>query len=687
MIGINPSGVPTAVPDTYTSVQGAVTPHMERKNAVAQRRRRPKTPLVADRWEVELRLAGLFPKYPLIPVFIQRGANAGIPQIKTSFTPLNRSSTETLSLEFNNILQAEFNKGRYVGPFSKEEVEAEIGPFQSSPLSLIPKPGKPGKFCLIQNLSYLHTNNPVASINAHLKSDDFPCTWGTFRTVCNLIRILPPGTQAAVRDIAEAYRIIPLHENQWAGVVVRVSNDPELFAINTCNSFGCTTAGGLFGLFADALADIIRAKGIGPALKWVDDFLFFRIPNRRIEEQNKLRQILRDTIQKNGGTHQTGGRLWYKGRFREETGFEHFAEDLTFPLRILGNHHHDGITYPFDFNDIDEVTRPMGIPWELSKDVPFSTVVPFIGLEWDLADKRVSLPKAKRGKYIQAIQVWRAEQVHTLEDVQKLHGKLLWACFIIPRGKAYLTNLEKMMGTALNRPFTPRHSPSLLSEDLRWWHKILSRPSLSREIPGNRHIQDVAGYSDASSSVGIGVVIGHKWRAWRLLPGWQTDGRDIGWAEAVGLELLVRSVLRSRPWPGFKVFGDNIGVVEGWWAGRSRNTETNFVFRRVHDVLDTHDSVLITQYVKSAQNPADGPSRGLYPPRNLLLPQIPIPIELRPFVSDFDVPYHPREKRATQSVAPQPKTTLSTHERLRRKQAEAEFAEQQHESAQTHATN
>lgn len=581
------------------------------------------------------------------------------------------------------MIQVEFDKGRYIGPFSRSDLEAEIGPFQSSPLSLVPKSGKPGKFRLIQNLSHPHNNHPTPSINAFLNSDEFPCTWGTFRTMCTLIRSLPPGTQAATRDIAEAYRIIPLHENQWPGVVVRVSNDPELFALNTSNSFGCATAGGLFGLFGDALADLLRARGIGPILKWVDDFVFIRIPKETIENYNDRRASDRQTLALNGGQIQTGGRLWFKGDTLPETGAEHYAESLEFPLRHIRDHRDQGRTFPYGFNEINEITAPLGIPWEMSKDVPFSETVIFAGFAWDLEKKRVSLPESKKEKYTQAMLAWRQRVTHTLEDTRKLYGKLLYVCHIVPQGRAYLTVFEKMMASFHERPFTPRHPPKDLSEDLRWWQDIFSRPSLSREIPGNRHITDVHGFSDASSNTGLGVVLGNKWRAWRLLPGWKNQGRDIGWAEAVAMELLVRIVLQHQPLSGIKIYGDNNGVVEGWWSGRSRNPETNRVFKRVHLLLEKRDTVLITRYVNTARNPADGPSRGIYPSRNLLLPHIKLPKDLEPFIVDFDAPLQPSERAVPQRIPPDPKLLIPHSEWLRRLQANRTADDQPDPSAQT----
>ena len=226
-----------------------------------------------------------------------------------------------------------------------------------------------------------------------------------------------------------------------------------------------------------------------------------------------------------------------------------------------------------------------------------------------------------------------------------------------------------MMGTMQVRPFVPRHPPKSIDEDLDWWTHTLSLPSLSRDIPGGRHITDVLGFSNASSAVGIGIVIGDKWRAWRLLPNWKSGGRDIGWAEAVAMELLVRTVLISGTFQGIQIFGDNTSVMEGWWSGRSHNTETNRVFRRIHQLLDKHDTILKTKYVNTKDNPADGPSRGVFSPAHLLLPPVKISDNIRPFLISFNYPPHPSENATPQCVAPSPKTPLSSQERAQQRQA------------------
>jgi hypothetical protein len=75
---------------------------------------------------------------------------------------------------------------------------------------------KPGKYHVVHDFSHPHSPLPEAvSINSHIDSNDFPCTWGTFSTVALLITRLPPGSQASIRDTAEAYRTIPAAPSQW----------------------------------------------------------------------------------------------------------------------------------------------------------------------------------------------------------------------------------------------------------------------------------------------------------------------------------------------------------------------------------------------------------------------------------------------------------------------------------------
>jgi len=220
----------------------------------------------------------LLQRYHKIPRGLQEGFSFSYAPITSTQIPPNKDSVIDFTEVFQETVAAEIRKGRYIGLLSQEEVEIIIGPFQTSPFSVIPKPGKPGKFRLIQNLSFPCVTSrlyPNPSINSGVNPDNFPCTWDTFDTICLLISRLPPESQTAVRDVSEAYRTIPLHCSQWPSTVARIGEDKFCLDLNAC--FGVAPAAGGYGHMGDAGADLFRANGRCPVSKWVADHVFFRI--------------------------------------------------------------------------------------------------------------------------------------------------------------------------------------------------------------------------------------------------------------------------------------------------------------------------------------------------------------------------------------------------------------------------
>ena len=85
----------------------------------------------------------------------------------------------------------------------------------------------------------------------------------------------PTGMEATLLDIAKAYRnspISPKHKKYlcilWKGGVY-----VQHIAIE-----GLATAGSIQGCVADVTLAILKFHKIEPAVKWVDDFVFFRVP-------------------------------------------------------------------------------------------------------------------------------------------------------------------------------------------------------------------------------------------------------------------------------------------------------------------------------------------------------------------------------------------------------------------------
>jgi hypothetical protein len=227
----------------------------------------------------------LVDKYPNVLSTIQQGTVIGVLLIRHSFILNNKPFIDHYPEPLHAIIHHEYTTGRQLGPFTKAELEAAIGPFQTSPLFIIPKPNKPGKFHLVQDFSFPHSpSSPIMLINTQIDSSLYPCTWGTFATMALCIKRLPPRAQATTRDEAEAYHTIPLHPFQWNGTVVRIGINA--FNLNTCLSFGLGPSAGVYGACADAANDIMQAEGIGPIIKWVNDRVFFCIPRASLTPFN-----------------------------------------------------------------------------------------------------------------------------------------------------------------------------------------------------------------------------------------------------------------------------------------------------------------------------------------------------------------------------------------------------------------
>ncbi|PPQ82206.1 hypothetical protein CVT24_012855 [Panaeolus cyanescens] len=284
--------------------------------------------------------------------------------------------------------------------------------------------------------------------------------------MCILIFALPEGSQLAVRDVAEAYRTVPLHHSQWPAAVVRV--DADLYAIDTCAAFGASPSGGVFGTVADAACDIFRAEGFGPLSKWVDDCFFVRVLRSEISAFNRVRKEWH-TLIRSAGVQHSKGRRWFGGQVMEDGGVFDMFEDCYFPLvdrSSASPRSAEDQQYAYNMEDIDRLSDSLGIPWQRSKDVNFSFCATYFGLAWNLKERTVALPESKASKYRAAIVLWQSSARHDLKETQQLYGKLLHASLVVPAGRARLVGLECALVFAHRDPLATRFPPRSVAREL-----------------------------------------------------------------------------------------------------------------------------------------------------------------------------------------------------------------------------
>lgn len=157
-------------------------------------------------------------------------------------------------------------------------------------------------------------------------------------------------------------------------------------------------------------------------------------------------------------------------------------------------------------------------------------------------------------------------------------------------------------------------------KDLKWWKASLAVPNITMRLCTEINPDDSYHvYTDASTSWGIGIIIGSEFDRFKLVEDWRDgdDGkRDIGWAEFIAVEMAVYFLLSIHRLHNrhFTIHTDNQGVIGAWKSRSSRNPAQNEVLGRIIRMLLKSQCYLSLSYVPSEENPADPPSRGLTTP-------------------------------------------------------------------------
>ena len=111
-----------------TSAQGVVQPLMELTGVLKCRKIKALTPYHPKAWEDEFCKAGLSEKYSHIITGLHYSFHISLPLINNTQSPPNKDSVVEFSGEFNRIVQSKIQKGCYIGPISRWNMETHSNP-------------------------------------------------------------------------------------------------------------------------------------------------------------------------------------------------------------------------------------------------------------------------------------------------------------------------------------------------------------------------------------------------------------------------------------------------------------------------------------------------------------------------------------------------------------------------------
>lgn len=549
---VSASPIPFRLPRVLPSLSPA-----DHSNSLA----RIVTPLNADAWERELVAAGVLQSFSTIPSGIRYGFDIGLDRASTLslFSESHRYQlyeNHNHALENPAVIQAmieeETREGRISEFYAPDDLYDLVGPFRNAPLTVAPKNGDYAQGRVCQDFSHPRDDPRDVSFNASLDMQDFACDWGSFSQCYMLAARAPPHAQVAVFDVKAAHRRVPVAPWQQPFYAIMWMG---MVALNYCCQFGAASSSGLWGKLADAFRAIFAHHfPDADCINWADDFTFWR-----------------------------------------------YLSDGAYTL------HED---------DIYALAGELGWPWSVKKTKPFSPRFNYIGFTWDLDAKTVEVTTEKKEKYLRNLDAWRPGHSASHKEALSLLGKLVHCTCVVRDGRSRLPALSRWTSTfRANRPRLKYVVPAGVLDDIAWWRARLEQTFCGMDIVDIPEPIDLDIFVDASTGWGIGLTIENSWDHWRLVEGWKSEGRDIGWAEMLAIELGLRALVeRGYADAHIRMRSDNQGVVGALRAGKSRGVETNRVLQRVVTLMLERSLWLSVDWVASADNPADAPSRGMPPP-------------------------------------------------------------------------
>lgn len=204
--------------------------------------------------------------------FIISGLTEGFSlQFQGPQTSLASKNSESIT-EFHHIVEQKLEKELKLGRISGPYVSPPFPNFKVSLLSLIPKQ-TPGKYRLIHNLSYPYD---LHSVNYNIPSEYTTVTYQTLQHALSLIQFHSPTAYLAKTDIADAFRIIPLHPDQY-NLLGFSFNSHYYFDKMLC--MGAAKSCRFFEDFSNALVWILHCKfHLTSIVKVLDAFYLFSLP-------------------------------------------------------------------------------------------------------------------------------------------------------------------------------------------------------------------------------------------------------------------------------------------------------------------------------------------------------------------------------------------------------------------------
>ena len=292
-------------------------------------------------------------------------------------------------------IDREVQLGRIAGPFSSPPLPN----LRCSPIGLVPKQ-TPGQFRLIHNLS-----SPIGtSVNDYIDPSITAVSYTSFDDAVTLVSGLGPGALMAKSDIKSAFRLLPVHPDDFNLLGFCVNGS---FYYDKCMPMGCSISCVTFERFSTFLEYCARkvAKSDN-ILHYLDDFFFAGCAD---------------------------------------------SSDCARALRSF-----------------QVICKKFGVPLASDKTEGPATRITFLGLAIDTARREIQVPSDKIAAIMSKLDIALSKKKLTLRELQSLLGSLNFICKAVRPGRAFLRRLFDLTSGVLKPHHRVRFSLGARADLLAW---------------------------------------------------------------------------------------------------------------------------------------------------------------------------------------------------------------------------
>lgn len=267
-----------------------------------------------------------------------------------------------------------------------------------------------------------------------------------------------------------------------------------------------------------------------------------------------------------------------------------------------------------EMKDIVKRSKELGVQTNESKLSSFQHEQKFIGFVWNGMNKTVRLPATKLEERKKQITDFLSCGSISYNQLEVFIGRLTHVSYLLPQLRCYLCGLYRMKKEWQQKRAT-RVITSDVREDLEFWHSTLMSFKHLRLIALPQPI-DIGWVGDASTSYGIGVLVGDAWIQFQLSEQSrkaEPDRQHINYLETVAIRLGLLMVLGLQRKRGrnLVVWTDNTTTQAAITNRKSKNRAVNEEWKIIQALLIENQTDLVAQRVTSKDNRADELSRGL----------------------------------------------------------------------------